>query len=113
MTLGELLVEYEKERSGNSYIWESEGFVAWKFEGNDIIFISDIYIRPGNRGDKLSHKLAKRVEAIGKESGRKIIACQAHRLDPKFDRSVSNILAYGFSEVSENEEFKTFIKEIE
>ena len=84
-------VNYMMEREGAETIENEKGFICYKFDDNYCI-ITDIYIAPEHRLNKIGRSFGEQVEEKAKEKGAKGIICYADRNANNFTEATDFIL---------------------
>jgi hypothetical protein len=88
------------------------GFLTYKFEKPDILFVNDVYVSPDKRGGSTYLKLAQCAEQIGYEAGCKHMMGVVYLNTNNPSLSIKSILAYGLSPISADQGKIFFRKDI-
>lgn len=87
--------QYLKERKNESMIKVNDGFIVFKIIGN-VCLISEIYIRPEFRQNKIASHLADQVFKLAKLNECDEVQCLVDVSTPIANLSMISILHYGF-----------------
>ena len=103
--------KYMEEREGAKTIETEKGFICYKFE-DDYCIITDIYIAPEFRNNKVGKEFGKYVELEAKKEGIDKLLCYADKDANNFEDSVTFILKNDYKLFNATEKLVYFKKEI-
>lgn len=87
--------QYLKERKNESVLKSTSGFIAYKISGK-VCLISEIFIIPEHRKNKIASHLADEVFEIAKNNNCVEVQCTVDVSSHCAELSILSILHYGF-----------------
>jgi hypothetical protein len=100
-----------KEKDNMECVECDDGFALYIIKDN-IIYLSDIYVKPEKRRTRISYDLADKVVEIGKENNCTILLGSIDKELKTKERSKKVLTNYGYKYINEDESFYWYKKDI-
>jgi ribosomal protein S18 acetylase RimI-like enzyme len=104
--------DYFKELK-NLEVYETEsGFVLYRVQNDDELYVRDVYVAPQFRRKGIASKMVDELSNLAKESGCKLLIVDVEPSNNNATESIKLILAYGMRVAEANDDEILFVKEI-
>jgi len=107
-----LYEDYIKERDGSDMIQTPAGFIIYSIAGSEC-FITDMYVKPSERGSSAAFELGDSVTQVAKEKKCTLLTSNIHINTPFDVASLRVQLRYGFKLLSAHNNVIVLGKEID
>lgn len=104
--------EYFKELK-NLEVYKTEyGFILYRIQNDDQLYVRDVYVAPKFRRKGLASKMTDEISNLAKDSGCKLLIVDVEPSNNNATESIKLILAYGMKVAEANDDEILFVKEI-
>lgn len=111
--MSKLYFDYLKEREGKEVVETESYFFTYKHFGkNKQLYLSDFYVVPQSRNQKVGTEAMNKVIEIAKSLNCSHVACTTDTNTNNWEKAASGLIGYGFQVIKEENGLIYYYKDI-